>query len=563
MKFLLAGVIDSISDYLVEFINNFSITLDTVFYIGIGFQTLMVIFYLIKSHYAYEGRLERTLDKLSRWLYYHKTIDSSNLIEFNNMMKKTPKLLRHHWQQYMLYRENPPSHYMSTYNCIEKPLHTSSYSANLKNLMNINIAIIFVTFVLGFTIVGGSLDAGAMLKSAIVPMIICILNTLFIMLLRSMQNFNLSSLYFNFSMFQRYVDKASVTLPEYVDFEVLFTKKEIARGIPVLNEYLEKRARQEQEELEKARLNAVEHEKYDFSESGMDGSLLLDRAIKETEVYLNARQRILYEIGQLESEMDSFKRNYENTSKEYQRKMQASKENVERLRKQQEETTNRIESNYIKKQQGDEIKKQETLEKEQEDATVRFNQQVTSLQSEIDKRKIDLDERKLYVQTSMLSEYQTFSNKLYDEILESIQAKHDQEKQEISDEKDELTLVLADKNTIIESQNREIEDLKSVIINAGIEAGDHGRYYSQELLKEEQRVRLGIENNPDQQVDYYAEYAEPAQEYQAPAEEYQYEPIEEQAPVEEAPVEVQEQAQEEVQVDEYGGYYDEFGYGDC
>ena len=62
------------------------------------------------------------------------------------------------------------------------------------------------------------------------------------MLLRARQDRNLSKFYLYFHYFGRKMDKAVTTMPDYVDFEVLFTKKEIKRGIPVLNEYLEKRA---------------------------------------------------------------------------------------------------------------------------------------------------------------------------------------------------------------------------------------------------------------------------------------------------------------------------------
>ena len=45
------------------------------------------------------------------------------------------------------------------------------------------------------------------------------------------------------------------------------------------------------------------------------------------------------------------------------------------LKAQQEASTNRIESNYIRKQQADEIKKQQQLEKDYEIASIRFNKQ--------------------------------------------------------------------------------------------------------------------------------------------------------------------------------------------
>ena len=331
---MLLGVIDNIWDFFLKLTQN-GLTKDLLFYISLGFIMFMVIYFMIKSRYAYEGRLNRSLEKLNRWLYNHAQIDENNLVEFNRLMKTSPKLLRYHWQQYMLYREQAPSYYMSMYNCIEKPLHTSSYTANIKNYMGICGATMLVTFLLTLLNYGKTaLTVEAIAISLIAPAIIMIFSVVFVMMLRTTQNFTLSSLYQNFHLFDRYIDKASTTIPKYVDFEVLFTRKEIKGGIPVLNEYLEKRARQEAEELEKARQNAVEHETYDFEKTGIDGSLILDRAMKESEIYLNTRQRILAQIQQYDSEIESLKRNYENTSKDYQRKLQASKENIERLREQ-------------------------------------------------------------------------------------------------------------------------------------------------------------------------------------------------------------------------------------
>ena len=536
-------LLGDIAGIFTGFLSEVGLNSDLILYLGIGFIVLMIIFFVIKSHFAYEGRLSRHLDKLNRWLYYNQNIDSTNLIAFNNKMKKSPKTLRYYWQQYMLYREHNPSHYMSTYNCIEKPLHTSSYNANIKNLQSINLATMIVTFVLSLAQLSTVTDSNtisvisALCNALFVPMLVAVLSTIFLMILRTMQNYNLSSLYQNFHLFQRYIDKATTTLPEYVDFEVLFTQKEIKRGIPVLNEYLEKRARQEQEELEKARLYAVEHEKYDFAKSGINGALVLDRAMKETEIYLNIRQRLLSEIQQLEAEIDSKKRNYENISKDYQRKMQASKENVERLRTQQEETTNRIESNYIKKQQGDEIKKQEQLDKDQEDATVKFNHEIETLQAEIEKRRTDLESRKVYVEEAMLAEYQTFSEKLYKQVAKAVDDKHDEEKREILDEKDAITNELNEAHNTIDVLNKEIEGLRKVIENAGIEEGEHGGFYSSALKEEAGRVRVGKQNSKrDKKIE---------------------ETIEE---VKEEPV--QEPAQEQVEqpAQESEGYYDENGY---
>ncbi|MEG1751485.1 MAG: hypothetical protein RR140_00245 [Clostridia bacterium] len=474
---------------IVSFISGLAITADVLFLCCAGVEVLMIIFFLIKARFDYEGRLNRSLDMLNMWLYNNQTINTNNLIEFNLKIKSCPKLLRYHWQQFMLYREHDPSYYISAYNCIEKPLHTSSYVANEKNISLITRILAFFAFTFGCLAIGD-----IRIETLVSPFIILFLGMMFVMILRNVQSFTLSSLYQSFHIFQRYLDKASTSMPEYVDFEVLFTKKEIQKGIPVLNEYLEKRARQEQEELEKARINAVEHEKFNFGESGIEGTLMLDRAMKETEVYLNIRQRTLAEIQQLDSEIESNKRNYENVSKDYQRKLQASKETVERFRKQQEEITNRIDSNYIKKQLGTEIQKQEQLEKDQESATLRFNQEVKSLGEEILKRRKDLEERRLFVEKAMLSEYQSFSGKVFDKISDEIEDKTKEERDVLLAERDEISNELDNANLIIKSKEKDIAELRSILEKYGIDEGAHGGFYSTELKDEQEKVRLSKQN---------------------------------------------------------------------
>ncbi len=545
---MLLGVIENISDFIYQITTN-GLTSDLIFYIGLGFIIFMVLFFMIKSRYAYEGRLERSLEKINRWLFVHQQIDESNLVEFNNMIKKTPRLLRYHWQQYMLYREHEPSFYMSMYNCIEKPLHTSSYNSNIKNFIGICGATMLVTFVLSLLSYGNSpLTIESFANSLITPLVIMILSVLFLILLRSMQNFNLSSLYQNFHLFNRYIDKASTTIPKYVDFEILFTRKEIRGGIPVLNEYLEKRARQEAEELEKARQNAVEHEVYNFESTGIDGSLILDRAMKESEIFLNTRQRLLTQIQQFESEIDSLKRNYENVSKDYQRKLQASKENIERLRTQQEESTNRIEVNYIKKQQQDEIKKQEQLEKDQDDATLRYEQETATLKQEIEKCRAELEEKKEYVTKAMLSEYDTFSTKIYKAILNDVQEKHKQEVNELAEQKVEALKELEKAKEINNIKDSVINDLRELI----------------HQTEEKQNIKLDAEEEKIEEKLETSEKGEEVQKQEETAQENEPKVEEKQEPVQEDKQPEQEK-QEETETKEESqespqGFYDENGY---
>ena len=542
-----------------------TITWDILFYLAIGFELLMIVFFIIKSSYSYEMRMERILYKLNRWLNTNQFIDQNNLIEFNSLMKKTPKLLRYHWHQYMLYREKDPSFYMSPYNCIEKPLKTSSFSSNIKNLGAINYCIAAISFVIGLAYISSSaFSALELAQVLIIPAIIVILNVIFVMLLRARQDRNLSKFYLYFHYFDRKMDKAVTTMPEYVDFEVLFTKKEIKRGIPVLNEYLEKRARQEQEELEKARLNAVEHEVFDFSKAGIDGSLVLERAMKETETYLNFKQRTLGDIQQLESEVDSLKRNYENTQKDYQRKLQASKENVDRLRKQQEESTNRIESNYIKKQQQDEVKKQEQLERDFDDATARFNNEIQTLQTDITTKRAELEEHRKVVEDAMNAEYESFSKKVYDQVDKSIEERVNEEKQAIINMKDGIADELQQANFTIEAQKKEISDLRKALEKAGVPQGEFD-YYNEALREEAKKVKAGKKNQKaeeDERPVVLEETESPVVAEEAVSQEEPQVEQQVEAPATEAetaPAEPQAESTAPV-YDEYGGYYDAEGY---
>ena len=538
----LAGIVETITGFFQQLVDSGYLTLDYIFYVSLALELILIIFFLIKSSYSYELRLDRSLDGLNRWLYYNQYIDESNLIEFNQKIKKSPKLLRYHWQQYMLYRDSEPSHYMSEYNCIEKPLHTSSFTSNIKNLANICYTIAAATFLLNLASYGASSSYGfgyVLLNTLLTPVAILLFSTFFTILLRSWQNANLSGLYQNFHLFTRYIDKGCTTLPEYIDFEVLFTKEEIKKGIPVLNEYLEKRARQEQKELEQAMQNSVEHEEYDFSQLGLNGSQILDRAMKETEIYLNFRQRTVAEIRQLEGEIESAKRNYENNQKEYERKMQASKENVDRLRKQQEESTNRIESNYIRKQQTDEIKKQEQLEKDYESTTMRYNQEVNSLTSEINARNLELEEKKKSLEESMKAEYKTFSTRVFKAINDDVQEKEKTEKSKLLEERENYSSMLSRVNEVVEEKEREIKTLQEILKKSNIDLGEHGEFYDENLRKEA-TIRRGKDKKEP--------LAEAKQETKAE--------VKKEEPVTTAPT----QPVEEPVYDEYGGYYDSLGY---
>ncbi len=495
------GIVQTIWNAFFDLISS-TLTLDIIFYIGVGFLLLMALFFFIKARTSYEYKLDRTADRLNDWLYKHQTITDQNLVEFNNIIKdrKSPKILRKYWQQYMLYRDKAPSEYMSTYNCIDKPLKTSSFTASIKNFSMIYKITALVTFFLSMFCFASRNDTilTYITQSMVASVMILFLGVVLTLALRAMQNYNLATLYQSFNVFARYIDKASATIPKYVDFEILFTKQEINDGIPILGEYLEKRARQEQEELEEAQRNAVAHEEYDFASSGIDGSLVLERAMKESETYLNIKQRLLTEIQQFESEITTLKKNYENTSKDYQRKLQASKENMERLRQQQEESTNRIEVNYIRKQQQDEVKKQEQLEKDQEDATNKFNAEVNSLNVEIEKRREELESKKAGVQEAMLNEYQTFSTKLHKSIADEVEKSKNESIQQVNNEKEQYAQAITYLKNEVDKSNELIKSKDQTIADLATKLQDYlgGKYSEQQNDVKTNEVQT-VENNTE------------------------------------------------------------------
>lgn len=519
----------NIFNSIVEFFQNVgeTLSLEYMLYGFIALEVLIIIAFSIIINNVYELKLIRAIDKINGYLYNYQYIDETNLIEFNNKMKKVPKTLRYHWQQYMLYREHSPSYYMSVENCIDRPIKSSAFGANIKIVKTLGYIISVISLILscGALALSGATGAGFYVSALAIPAIVLILNSIFVMALQIKQSTNLSDLYQTFHIFDRFIDKAVVTLPEYVDYEVLFTRAEIKKGIPVLNEYIEKRQLQEQEEMKRARLNAVEHEQYNFDAAGNKGTLVLERAMKETETYLNLKHRLTTEIEQLEGEMESIKRTYDNKTKDYQKNTQTARENIDRLREQMEATTNRIESNYIRKQQTDEVKKLEQLDRDQDDATLRFNQEINSLVEEVNKRKAELEEARKYVEDAMLAEYKTFANKVFKDVRADVDAKIKAEHDELVNSREMVISELENSLSEVEKLEKENADLKNKL---GIKDAE----FKDELNKREQEIK----SKEKLYTQVLKETAEKAQ------------------------LALGGKVESEPEYDEYGGYYDEEGY---
>ncbi len=395
--------------------NNFQI----YFYAIIAAMLFGIIVSIIAVRMSYEVRLLKCVGGFNKYFRVKPFITEENLIEFNNKMKQVPETVRSNWQQYMLNREEEPSKYINAETCVERPLKTSAIDKTLSNMTVFTILLCVVSVLLitlGYVSAGTTNFAVIIANALILPVVLLVLYTLYSVIFHSWKNSVQGELFENFHNFQRNVNKAVTTLPFFIDYELLFTRKEIKKNIPILQEYLDKRALLEQQELEKARLSTMETEKFNFDELGINGSLVLERAMKECEMYLTARRRLQTECDQIETEKDNYSKNFDISTKEYQRKIQASRENLESLKAQQEASTNRIESNYIKKQQADEMKKQELIEKENDEATTRYKEEQETLAEEIKKRKEDIEEKRKAIESAMKSEFKNYANVVYKEL---------------------------------------------------------------------------------------------------------------------------------------------------
>ncbi|MGN1227519.1 MAG: hypothetical protein ACI4TX_02650, partial [Christensenellales bacterium] len=231
---------------------------------------------------------------------------------------------------------------------------------------------------------------------------------------------------------------------------MLFTKKEIKNNIPILQDYIERRDKQEKEALEKAKNSEVEHENYDFKAVGLNASLLLERAMRECETYINNKKRLLYKITQKNQELQDYKNNYENLNKEHLKQQQISKENLERLRQSAETSTNRVEAGRIAKQQEEELKRQEQLEKDAQLAYDKYLKQKDIIDAEVKELEAELEEKKRYIEDVVMAEFKTYSARIYDDVNERNETKYNAIIEEMKEDNEILTDEIKSKILLLE-----------------------------------------------------------------------------------------------------------------
>ena len=436
-----------------------------LFYIALGAFLIYVIVTIVRTSFSYEMKLIKSIDHLNMYFYKNPQITEENLIEFNNKMKQVPKAVRVQWQLFMLNRDKPASEYLNLENCVERPMKTTTYKHSVKTIniiFNIFIVLLGIISFAGLVSLTGDNQLGTVLYYAFVmPFLIYVLKSVFMIFLNIRLNATISDLYNNFNVFQRGLDKAVTTLPAYIDYEVLFTKKEIKSSIPILQDYIEKRERMEKEELERARQAQVEHERYDFSSVGFDASLLLDRMTKECEIYINNKKRLSFEVGQVEEEIRILTINFEEKLKDNLKQQQLCRENLERLRMSAENSTSRVTANTIKKQQETELKRQEDLEIENRRMQEEYDKHLVELKARIESLQDDQVNKKKNIEFAVISEFRTYADKVYTKLDDEAKKHQQSEYDKVVDEKNAISEELKNTYVLIEEKDKKIASLEA------------------------------------------------------------------------------------------------------
>jgi hypothetical protein len=457
---------------LFEVIDELFVDFAPLMTMAIVILIIIVVLTVVVTSFSIEITTNRAVNKINRYLEKKPFVNEENLVEFNNLMKTIPKPMRYEWQQYMLNRDKLPSNFMTQVNCIDRPFRSSSYDQTIAYAQNVILIFTMLFAVIGFALAREATEVmQAMFSVSIIPAVFFVFGTMVIMMLRARRKAVVADLYYNFDYMLSSLDRGIETIPAFVDYEILFSRKEIKQGIPALQDYLEKRALFEQEQLERAKKSTIEHDKYDFSALDINGSLVMERAMREAEYYLGNRSRLRMEIEQLESEKDSHTRAFAENTKALQRKLRDIKENLERLRDSLANVTNKIDANYIRKQQEDEVKKQQTLEKEVATITNRYNKDIATIDEEIARRNKEMSEQRSYLEKAMNGEFNEYSKKVYDQLNEIVEERSKQqveqlkaEKRELEEELDTANTVMVEKEVLfkekLEEANKQAETLK-------------------------------------------------------------------------------------------------------
>lgn len=443
------------------------VEMNEIFFIFVGLFLLTVVVVIISTSRTYEARLIKAIDSFNSYFIDNPQITEDNLVPFNNKMKsnKVPKQLRKQWQQFVLYREKKASEYMSFESCVTIPTKNSTYKRDIGIMNAVSWILAIVCFVINLYMVLSDEVSVILRQAFLTPAIIILLNIIVRTFLDLRHNAVVSDLHQNYQYFEVNIDKATETLPEYVDYEVLFDKNEIKRGIPMLYAYLQKRAEMEKKELERARLKNVHHEKFNFDEAGVESSLVLERAMQEAENYIAERKKLMGDIEQINGDITQEEMNFREVTKEYQRQMQVSKETFDNFKSQLDDASSTIEINYLKKQQQQELDRQRNLERDYDTATDRHKKVLASYQEELTSVENEIKKARNSLERVMLSEFDTYSSKVYDEAMRVVEERERNKVNKLKANIKQLEEQILAKDTEIESAYNQNQNLNSQLAN--------------------------------------------------------------------------------------------------
>ncbi len=457
--------LDAIVDFFKSIVS--SMNLDVILFVSVGLLAVIFVAAIVRLVWCYESRAIRQMHRINKYLKENPKVNDANLVEFHNRMRKLPRRFRDRWQLFMLEREGSPSRYMTVEYCVKRPLYNSAYKSVRKQITytTIVLAILSCIGAVSYMAIGSGdkyLSISVLLQLFSIPLIVGLFGCVFCMIVQLRYNNVTNSFYDEFTDFMRNIDKCTNAMPDYVDYELLFTPKEINAGIPVLREYLEKRALEEQRLLEKAKQEDANHSPYNFADLGVNGAQLIERAVTESEKFLMSKIQIQQEITDLEKQLQKSEANKEDIEREANRKLQAIKENLERLDKAMAETTNRVEINYNRRQATDEMNKKAKLEKDLETMLNKEQVQIDALKVEIQKRKEIVETNKEEVETALKSEYDTFATKVYQELTDKITRDN-------SEQMRDLEMVIARLKAKVQEYNKDIEKRDNLVEARSIE----------------------------------------------------------------------------------------------
>ena len=182
--------------------------------------------------------------------------------------------------------------------------------------------------------------------------------------------------------------------------------------------------------------------------------------MKESETYINKKTTIESKMAQVEAQKDALRRNYENVQMDLQRKIQASKENIQKLIEQQAATTSRVEVGLLRQQQEKEVNKQESLQKDYDTEEARYKLQKDERDKEIEKLRAEIDESIKVAEKGMSAEYKSFFDKVMKSAYVIAEKKVDGEKKEIAKQRDKNETELINVQTQIKRLHDENETLR-------------------------------------------------------------------------------------------------------